>query len=76
MDVWELMLRVKETAQDYGMVWPTTYNLLEEDLERHFAAFAQEVADEAAERAYDNGFDDGYDSGYDAGYVAGTRYDD
>lgn len=72
MDVWELIYKVRETVKDFGGIWPSTYSQLEEELERHFAAFEQSVADEAAEHAYNNGFDDGYDAGYDAG----SQYDD
>lgn len=61
MDVYELIARVRETAEDYGVIWPSTYKQLEMDLERLFYYFEQDIEDAAYQSGYSKGFDEGYD---------------
>lgn len=67
MDVYELIARVRETVEDYGVFWPSTYGQLEMDMERLFNRFEQDIDDSAYAVGYKNGFDNGYDEAeYDA----------
>lgn len=61
MDVYELIARVHETLEDYGVLWPNTYGQLEMDLERLFNRFEQDIEGSAYQSGYDKGFDEGYD---------------
>lgn len=70
---WEFVVRAKELMKDYGVIWPATYDQLEQDLADLFDLSSEGEYDRGYDNGYDNGFSSGEYAGYANGYNAGSE---